>query len=466
MPLAERDSSWSRHFTDDSSRAVKKADEIIQWALNAGMANASTEPARLAATTFVCLFSITNRRIRDRGTKALVTILLGTPNLFFDLMQRFGMIDDPYVLERLLAAGYGAICIDPSSDRIHVAAQAVAATIFSENGPPVHLAVRDLACAIMERASTCGRLPPGFDVTRVRSRFASAPPQMDLDQSVVDAAAVAAGDGRIASSCGENEDFGIYEISYHISDFSDMPLSEPAPLTIDERAEHKPPQCLDVRSARRWVALRAYELGWTKERFPNEPSSADRNRPNVERIGKKYQWIALGELTARLADNFWLNAEHEQPTRRYQSKLDLRYMERFDPTVLGPVRTPVVEVEITQGPPPLVLEDVDEAALDAWPFLADHFDTPMPRVIANMDGKEWLIANWVESLNERLNRDKHDVVSDPFRRQIQAFVSLVAYRAGNRHRIVREFLRGHDRGMMGWSLSARVDGYFAYEVVN
>ncbi|MFW6030009.1 MAG: hypothetical protein ACOCRO_07110, partial [Halanaerobiales bacterium] len=64
--------------------------------------------------------------------------------------------------------------------------------------------------------------------------------------------------------------------------------------------------------AQRWVCKRAYELGWTKELFfyfeKNYARSYDRGIRRVERIGKKYQWIAFYELLARLSDNLlWID---------------------------------------------------------------------------------------------------------------------------------------------------------------
>lgn len=58
----------------------------------------------------------------------------------------------------------------------------------------------------------------------------------------------------------------------------------------------------------RWVIKRAYELGWTKERFGEFERMYCKNYYGmsngvIERIGKKYQWTAYHELLARLSDN-------------------------------------------------------------------------------------------------------------------------------------------------------------------
>jgi hypothetical protein len=65
------------------------------------------------------------------------------------------------------------------------------------------------------------------------------------------------------------------------------------------------PARFDGGWARRWICKRAHELGWTPERFAGfeRNASVDRHDHRVERIGKKYQWLALGELISRMADN-------------------------------------------------------------------------------------------------------------------------------------------------------------------
>ena len=63
----------------------------------------------------------------------------------------------------------------------------------------------------------------------------------------------------------------------------------------------------DKQMAQRWVCKRAFELGWKKELFEdferNYVTHNGRMESKIERIGKKYQWIALYEFLAHLADN-------------------------------------------------------------------------------------------------------------------------------------------------------------------
>lgn len=62
----------------------------------------------------------------------------------------------------------------------------------------------------------------------------------------------------------------------------------------------------NIAWGRRWICKRAHEFGWTPElfgEFDRHCSGHDRTDHKVERIGKKYQWLAFHELVARMGDN-------------------------------------------------------------------------------------------------------------------------------------------------------------------
>lgn len=79
----------------------------------------------------------------------------------------------------------------------------------------------------------------------------------------------------------------------------------------------------DSAWGRRWICKRAHEYGWTPVRFAeierNQRGHDGRMEHRIERIGKKYQWCAMYDLGARLADHLamkndtWRGAEQTQP---------------------------------------------------------------------------------------------------------------------------------------------------------
>ena len=103
----------------------------------------------------------------------------------------------------------------------------------------------------------------------------------------------------------------------------------------DERAPAWHPTYAGERS-RHWIAWRAHELGWTPERFADfdrRMTSPSRHEHRLERIGKKYQWIAFHELIGRLSDIALVGGSFREDPELYEGpwQVDTREM---DPTIL------------------------------------------------------------------------------------------------------------------------------------
>ena len=70
------------------------------------------------------------------------------------------------------------------------------------------------------------------------------------------------------------------------------------------------PAAFSRKWAQRWVCKRAHEFGWTEELFADFERMCSHGRSGgpMERVGKKYQWMAFHEFLARLSDNYhWTN---------------------------------------------------------------------------------------------------------------------------------------------------------------
>lgn len=94
----------------------------------------------------------------------------------------------------------------------------------------------------------------------------------------------------------------------------------------------------DINIARRWIMGRVIKLGWNPglhEEYDKGRGSFDRlQNSNIERIGKKYQWIALYEFLAMIGSNYyytqdrWLDDTPATFKSAYQT-----YARDLDPTV-------------------------------------------------------------------------------------------------------------------------------------
>ena len=105
-----------------------------------------------------------------------------------------------------------------------------------------------------------------------------------------------------------------------------------------ENPEH--PAHFSVPWAQRWICKRVHELGWTTRRFgafDHRFPAHGRSDHRIERIGKKYQWLALQELVARMADNLtfpggiWDDDKSRRPEYKSARQVGLR---DIDPSLL------------------------------------------------------------------------------------------------------------------------------------
>lgn len=80
---------------------------------------------------------------------------------------------------------------------------------------------------------------------------------------------------------------------------------------------------------RRWVCKKAHDLGWSDALHGAFDAAVpnDRSTHRVERIGKKYQWLALYELCARMADNL-------RPLPNRDNPEDIQGLRNIDPSLL------------------------------------------------------------------------------------------------------------------------------------
>lgn len=153
--------------------------------------------------------------------------------------------------------------------------------------------------------------------------------------------------------------------------------------------------------AQRWVAARAIALGWKKdlhseiERLTSRYGG--RNDHAVERLGKKYQWIAFHELVGALADRHWQLSWRKRPIVMVRVE-DVRDLD-IDPSFFEPkpADKPPAGLPILGLPEQNVQQPagVDEAI--SWARSADGHPDPS-QVVEGRDTQDqrwWLIDHWL-----------------------------------------------------------------------
>lgn len=154
--MSERDTWWSiylhRAWGDGGP-----VDRLVDWASSISPDD-QIEPAviDLAAITLAWMFTTSNRFVRDRATKSLVSLLTSRLEPATRLVERFADVNDPYVAERVYAVAYGVAMRSHDSLGIGNLASAVYRKVFASGSPQVHILLRDYARGVIERAIVLG----------------------------------------------------------------------------------------------------------------------------------------------------------------------------------------------------------------------------------------------------------------------------------------------------------------------
>jgi hypothetical protein len=182
--------------------------------------------------------------------------------------------------------------------------------------------------------------------------------------------------------------------------FAEQHLLEATRMNDDDRR----PSEFDHATVRRWICARAHTMGWTEELFEkfDEGPNISRDRMGnhrVERVGKKYQHIALAEVTARLTDNLAVCSYHDDgKLRAFEYGASGRDMKKdIDPSLLvrgtqesGWSSTPVTWW--TPSSPRLPSGDTD--LLLAWVAVESDLCNGLGEIdVVSSDSRRWFVVH-------------------------------------------------------------------------
>lgn len=151
--MPDRDAWWSVYLHRAWQNEPGPVHGLIDWASGISTDDEiEDEVVDLASTALAWMFSTPNRFLRDKATKALVSLLTGRLNATVRILNRFDDVDDPYVRERVYAAAYGVAMRSQEAAEIAKLGSAVYENIFASGNPPAHILLRDYARGVVERA--------------------------------------------------------------------------------------------------------------------------------------------------------------------------------------------------------------------------------------------------------------------------------------------------------------------------
>lgn len=245
------------------------------------------------------------------------------------LLTAFQACNDPYVVERIFAAAYGAVLRSECLDNLDVLAEYIVNNVFQDAKEVYpHVLVRDYARNIVEYA-IYKQLFALTDISIIRPPYRSEFP----------------------SSFPSNAEIDAYEFDYKADGFKKYFWSQNAILS-SMTTEYGRGVCrygdfgrytfesalsdwdCDTNGLSNFACKLIFEkYGYDVEKhgvFDLLARSSSRQQSENERIGKKYQWMALYEILARLADN---QPMIDESTRWSKEKKTIDYSGPWQPSV-------------------------------------------------------------------------------------------------------------------------------------
>lgn len=302
MSLPDRDVEWSEFLrTLDGESNVRR---LLAWAEARPRTKLRDSDALQAMRVISLVLTSTDRRLRDRATRALV--LLGESNyqqLFQVAIELVGF-GDPYVPERLLSATYG-VCMRRW-------ARETSRSTFAD-------CIAELGERLLEQVlrtsaphSTWNTLTRGHAIGVLHILLLLRPRSLAAADRrlLVPRPDHAPSPFRSASNI-RKRDVTDPEHAIHM-DFGNYTIGRLVPGRGNYDDGHR-----EYAQVRRQIADRIRRLGYTTERFGDLDRTIGRYREyradgtKVDRYGKKYSWIAfyemygLREAAGSLDDDLW-----------------------------------------------------------------------------------------------------------------------------------------------------------------
>lgn len=354
------------------------------------------EPVCVRWATLLLWFCVAaDRRVRDEATKGLVAITEARPKVWATLIDQFRLVDDEYLVERCFCAAYGTLLRTRDAEAEREVAVAAYKAVFAKSPPLQNALIRDHARCIIELASADGVLADEVNLERIRPPHGSEwPLRIPSEEELAKFKNSRRDYPRLFTSC-LGDDFFTYTMS------------------ALEPYEH----AVSRREMGRWILghvivemkygglpLASYDGAML------DSHGGGRGRPGwAERIGKKYQRIALARLAARLADHVEAKPKWGSEPSVQGGPLIYASGRDIDPSLLA--RADLARREAGGWWIPFDYDFAAVAEQSAASWAATTADLPssdaLLQPLARADGGEWQLLEAYPTWSARRAEDDH-----------------------------------------------------------
>lgn len=399
--LSERDYYWTKYineiFYDESNRLM----QLVKMYSSGQSIQMSKEQARQLLILCGWLLSSSNRMLRDYTSEAMIEILRNEFDLCIVILKAFEKVNDPYIIERLYGVVFGACCKRRrKGNTVYIAlAEYVYSTIFDQEFIYPDILLRDYARLIIERFLWEN---PDYNGCIVHEKII--PPYKSFPIEQIDEDYINkkydGGLWQIKSSMsfeghGMYGDFGRYVFQSALKYFD-----------VDEDEMYK-----------QAVSFIINDLGYTNELDKgNNHWGYDRSETKkVERIGKKYQWIAMHNILARVSDQCDIDTDYSE-TPKFEGPWE-PFVRDFDPTLNFkltksdeiPIFDEISELKKATRDEHLKVDVSNIDSVSEWLDSDGIFFAEMPKalILSDSNGTQWIrLSNYICSGREQLKAER------------------------------------------------------------
>lgn len=318
MSLVERDEQW----TIDVNRLLDEHSYL--YTVNQVVINDDTD-WQVYVQLLCWLLTSSHPKLRYNVIRRIHSILRKYHKLCMLLINLFHGVNDPYILQGIYSAIYGVLLVTRDTELTHQVAELIYTYYYNDQkAVPSEISVRCWTLKILEFNSVLNSedtywvnsQPP---YTRT-DNLMEIPNGEDFESNTY--FGIGTGAQRLHSSLF-TWDFNRYIIGTNSRVESHTYRKDREKILLN-----------DITNAVAYRIKKIYKYSEALSDYDDHVQYESRMTHSYERIGKKYQWIALGEVKGYLSDtckmmkNWWSEELAEKPYPWYDSQKD-----SFDPTL-------------------------------------------------------------------------------------------------------------------------------------
>lgn len=327
MRLVQRDAEWTilvSGYTDIKSNL----SVLVSWAWSASndvVAHLDNEVLLLICRQIIWSLATTDLSLRDRSTRALINLLRNNCECLLKCLNDYHDVNDDYIVERLYAVAFGCCTSNQNGEFVQKVAKFTYDYLFKEGKPRENILVRDFGKSIIDYAISIG-CELRIDEEKINEPYCKEQINVNIPTSEIQK----------------------YELDYEQTADKELYTAQ-SNIMYSMRTEHSSRglygdfgryifQALldnwddDIEQVSNYAIKYIFEeIGYDAnvfKKFDGQHLSQLRNKNDIERIGKKYQWIAMHKIAAILADNHY----GESFNKSWKRPMNVN-ARKFDPTL-------------------------------------------------------------------------------------------------------------------------------------